>query len=155
MRSEIESRFLNELVLDCITFRLRVDEALAYIQHRFGKPIARASYLRRRGLMESNKGIENWLNYFTRVGFVQLHKELLDNARMLLKDSNRRLITEMSQDSPNEFRIRQLKAEIHDEIYQCSELSLGTPIVAQIRAKLAEKTDLTNKQNQQENEKLV
>src|SRR5215510_8765166 len=147
MRSEMESRFLNELVLDCITFRLSREEALAYIQQRFGKPVSLSSYLNRRGAAESDKGIQNWLNYFTRVGFVKLHKELLDNARTLLRDTNRRLIIEMSRNPPNEDRIERLKNQIHDEIDLCSELSLGTPIVAQIRSRLAEKENTTNNKN--------
>jgi hypothetical protein len=64
----------------------------------------------------------------------------------------------MSRDPPNERRIERLKILIHDEIYQCSELELGTPIIAQIRAKLAEKENAIKNKNPQlenNNEALV
>jgi len=70
---------------------------------------------------------------------VQLHHELLDNVKFLLNDSNERLIAEKNKIPRNEDRILKLKADIRESVNLLSELGLGTPIVAQIRAKLAEK----------------
>lgn len=140
-RTDLKSKFLNELVIDCLTFRLNEAESLAYIKLRFGEPISLGSYKRRRIIVNSDTSIQKWLNYFTRIGFVKHHKEIIDNARVLLADSNRRLIMETSQEVRNEDRIFKLKADIRESLLLLSELGLGTPIIAEIRAKLAKKEE--------------
>jgi hypothetical protein len=111
---------------------------LEYIETKFRR-ISPASYYRRKSFLESDHSVEVWLNNFTRLGFVQLHKELLDNVKMILGDSNRRLAAEKNKTPRNEYRIDKLKEDIRKSVLLYSELSLGTPIVAQIRGKLAEK----------------
>src|SRR5215510_12701095 len=99
-----ENKFINSLVTDCSTFSLSTEEALEYIQTRY-KRISPASYYRRKAHLESDHSVLVWLDNFTRLGFVQLHKELLDNVKMILEDSNRRLVAEKNRDPRNEDRI--------------------------------------------------
>ena len=157
MRSEREGEFLNSLVSDCIVYKLSVQEALLYIQSRFGKSVSAATYMRRKARLQSDKGADNWLRHFTRIGFVKHHRAILDNIKTILDDSNRRLLIEQQRIMPQEFNnnIRQrvkwqrgqanlivkLKGDIRESANLLSELGLGTPVVAQIRAKLAEKED--------------
>jgi hypothetical protein len=136
--SRTENKFLNSLVTDCSTFHLSTQEALEYIETKY-KRISPASYFRRRAFLESDHSVMVWLNNFCKIGFVQLHKELVENVHVILEDSNKRLVAEENKVPRNEGRILRLKADIRESVNLLSELGLGTPIVAQIRAKLAEK----------------
>ena len=142
MRSDIEGKFLNSLVSDCIIYRLTEAEAMLYIRTRFGE-VSLSTYYRRRARIESDKGADNWLNHFTRIGFVKHHRKLMDNIQTILDDSNRRLLLELQRRPPNQELILKIKTDIRESANLLSELGLGTPIVAQIRAKLAEKAEVT------------
>lgn len=170
MRSEQESKFLNSLVTDCIIYRLSIQEALLYIRSRFGKDISTTTYTRRKSRLQSDKGTDAWLHNFTRIGFVKHHREIMDNIQLILNDSNRRLLIEQQRRPPDnmqdpiqliawqerhEDRIDRLKSDIRESANLLSELGIGTPIVAQIRAKLAEKADQQQLSNNKDNEKLV
>lgn len=47
-RAKGQSDFLNKLVSDCITFRLKEKEALEYIGLEFGESISKRAYWNRR-----------------------------------------------------------------------------------------------------------
>jgi hypothetical protein len=51
--TKTESKFLNVLVLDCITYRLSKDEALDYIETRFHR-ISESSYKQRKAAVLSD-----------------------------------------------------------------------------------------------------
>ena len=72
-----ETKFLNELIKDCITYRLSEQEALQYIGIRFHK-ISESSYKQRKANVLSEESTQVWLNHFTRIGFVQHHKEQIE-----------------------------------------------------------------------------
>jgi hypothetical protein len=130
-----ESKFLNELVKDCITYRLTENEALKYIEIRF-KKISISSYTSRKAHVLNDKSTNVWLNHFTRIGFVASHKIHLENIQRLQNDSLRRLFIEQNQKIRNERLILQLKNDIRENTKLLSELSLGTPIIAEIKAKM-------------------
>jgi hypothetical protein len=71
--TETETKFLNELVKDCITYGLEEKEALGYIETRF-KRVSLSSYKHRKARVLSEDASQVWLNHFTRIGFVQDHK---------------------------------------------------------------------------------
>ena len=48
VRTEIEDKFLTELIKDCITYRLEEQEALQYIAIRFKQPISLSAYKHRK-----------------------------------------------------------------------------------------------------------
>lgn len=139
--TQTESKFINSLVTDCITYRLSERESLEYIETRF-KRISIASFKRRKANIQSDKSAQNWLNYFCRIGFVTQHRELMENVQLILDDSNRRLLTEQQRqvnDANREIianRIDRLKEDIRESVILLSELSLGSPIIAQIKAKM-------------------
>ena len=70
MITQTESKFLNELVKDCITYNLNSTEALLYIETRF-KKISVDSYKHRKARLLSEGSTQVWMNHFTRVGFVE------------------------------------------------------------------------------------
>ena len=48
VRTETEDTFLNELIKDCITYRLEEQEALKYIEIRFKQPVSLSTYKHRK-----------------------------------------------------------------------------------------------------------
>ena len=62
--TQTENKFLNELVLDCIAYRLTEPEALRYIEARFHR-ISETSYKQRKASVLSDKSTQVWLNHFT------------------------------------------------------------------------------------------
>jgi hypothetical protein len=136
--SETEGRFLNELVKDTITFRLTTDESLKYIAIRFGRAISIASYKLRKANLISEQSTNIWLDYFTRIGFIQLHKENIENIQKIQEDTLRQLMAEMNRPIRNEWVILKLKEDARENIKLLSELALGTPIINSIRKKMEE-----------------
>ena len=133
--SKTESKFLNELVKDCITYRLTESEAIDYIETRFKKISASTIQLRKSKVM-SEGSINMALNNYTRVGYVKDHMESLEYVKMINGNSRKQLFNEIMKKPRNEKLILQIKQDIRDNIHLLSELSLGTPIIAGIKAKI-------------------
>jgi hypothetical protein len=131
-----EDRFLNELVTDTITYNLREKEALEYIDRRFGRPIKPRSYQLRKANLLSDSTAKVWLNWFTRIGFVQNHKEQMEVIRKLLGDSLNDYDKERSKENPNREFLLILAKDIRANVRMLSELGVGTPIIAAIKEKL-------------------
>jgi mevalonate kinase len=138
--TETENKFLNSLVVDSIIYRLSTEESLSYIQTRF-KKISEASYKKRKAAVLSDESTQVWLNYFTRIGFVQHHKEQMEHNQRVEEDSMRQFFVETIKGNRNEDRILKLKQDIRDNVKLLSELGLGTPIISAIKAKLERQED--------------
>jgi hypothetical protein len=138
--TETENKFLNSLVVDSIIYRLSTEESLSYIQTRF-KKISEASYKKRKAAVLSDESTQVWLNYFTRIGFVQHHKEQMEHIQRVEEDSMRQFFVETIKGNRNEDRILKLKQDIRDNVKLLSELGLGTPIISAIKAKLERQED--------------
>jgi mevalonate kinase len=138
--TETENKFLNSLVVDSIIYRLSTEESLSYIQTRF-KKISEASYKKRKAAVLSDESTQVWLNYFTRIGFVQHHKEQMEHIQRVEEDSMRQFFVETIKGNRNEDKILKLKQDIRDNVKLLSELGLGTPIISAIKAKLERQED--------------
>lgn len=138
--TETENKFLNSLVVDSIIYRLSTEESLSYVQTRF-KKISEASYKKRKAAVLSDESTQVWLNYFTRIGFVQHHKEQMEHIQRVEEDSMRQFFVETIKGNRNEDRILKLKQDIRDNVKLLSELGLGTPIISAIKAKLERQED--------------
>jgi mevalonate kinase len=138
--TETENKFLNSLIVDSIIYRLSTEESLSYIQTRF-KKISEASYKKRKAAVLSDESTQVWLNYFTRIGFVQHHKEQMEHIQRVEEDSMRQFFVETIKGNRNEDRILKLKQDIRDNVKLLSELGLGTPIISAIKAKLERQED--------------
>jgi hypothetical protein len=138
--TETENKFLNSLVVDSIIYRLSTEESLSYIQTRF-KKISEASYKKRKAAVLSDESTQVWLNYFTRIGFVQHHKEQMEHIQRVEEDSMLQFFVETIKGNRNEDRILKLKQDIRDNVKLLSELALGTPVISAIKAKLERQAD--------------
>ena len=130
------NKLLNELVKDCITYKLSEIEALEYIKLRQGKEISPASYNRRKAHVLSDGSINVWLYNFTRIGYVKNHQEDIACISKLRNDSMHQLQIEIDKKPRNERTIFLLKENVIETTRLLSELNLGTPIIAAIKAKL-------------------
>ena len=138
--TETENKFLNSLVVDSIIYRLSTEESLSYIQTRF-KKISEASYEKRKAYVLSDESTQIWLNHFTRIGFVQHHKEQMEHIQRVEEDSMLQFFVETIKGNRDEDRILKLKQDIRDNVKLLSELGLGTPIISAIKAKLERQED--------------
>ena len=133
--TQTENKFLNELVKDCITYRLTESEALTYIKTRF-HPISLSSYKLRKSKIMSEKSTEIWLNDFTRIGFVSNHKKHIEYIESIIEDSLEQFFIEKNKKQRDEKKIHLLKADIRDNTKLLSELNLGTPIISAIKSRI-------------------
>jgi len=133
--TETENKFLNSLVQDCITYRLKESEAVEYIKIRF-KQISKISYKVRKARVLSDESTQIWLNNFTRVGFVSNHKKQIEDIQRIQDDSLRQLFVEQNRQARNERLILQIKQDIRLNTQLLSELNAGTPIISALKARL-------------------
>ena len=133
-----ENQALMALVADCVNYSFSEKEALTYIKTRLGREISADAYYARKKKVDSGDYAKEWLSYFTKIGFVVKHKQIIDVIEMIQKDTIRDYLIE--QNKPREIRnqneIQRLRYEIRENSKLIQELSLGTPIVAQINAKI-------------------
>ena len=133
--TQAENKLLNSLIQDCITYRLTEKEGREYIKTRF-REISTSSYNMRKANVLKDKTTEIWLNHFTRIGFVSSHRKQIEQIETIQSDSLKQLFKETSNLKRDEFKILKLKADIRESTKLISELSLGTPIISAIKAKV-------------------
>ena len=130
-----ENDILKALVADCVNYGFSEKEALSYIKARFGgREISADAYYKRKKLIDSGNYAKEWINYFSKIGFVIKHKQIIEVIENIQQDTlNDYLI---GQTKPYEIRkkneIRQLRVEIRENAKILQELYLGTPIIAQV-----------------------
>ncbi len=134
-----EKQVLMPLVADTVNYGFTEKEALAYIKARLGRPISPHTYYRRKKEVDSGEYANQWMSYFSRVGFVIKHQQIIEVVEMVQKDTIRDYLIEQNK-QPAERRnldlIQKLRYEIRENAKLLQELSLGTPVIAQIKAKL-------------------
>ena len=133
-----ENKILDALVADSVNYGFSEKEALSYIEIRLGREISAETYYRRKKKIDSGDHAKEWLNYFTKIGFVVKHQEIIKTIEMIQKDTIRDYLMENSKslETRNKNEISKLRYEIRENSKLMQELSLGTPIIAQIKAKI-------------------
>lgn len=133
-----EKEILIALMADCINYGFTEKEALSYIKSRIGKEISKDAHYRRKKIVDSSSYAYDYLSYFTSVGFVVKHMQIIEVVEMIQKDTIRDYLVE--KDKPEQMKnkneIRHLRFEIRENAKLLQELSLGSPIIAQIKAKI-------------------
>ena len=133
-----ENKILNSLVADCINYSLSEKEALSYIKTRLDREISPDAYYRRKKNIDSGNYANEWMSYFSRVGFVVKHKQIIEVVEGLQQDTLKDYLIEKSKplEIKNKNEISKLRYEIRESAKLLQELYLGTPIIAQIKAKI-------------------
>jgi hypothetical protein len=142
LRSKAENKFLKKLVQDCITYRLHENEALEYIEKEFGEPLSKSAYYDRRAKLQSPSANKAWINWFSRIGFVQLHQKQIDDMIMILQDSFQTLHKLTHQNilgkkaRGDEYLILKLKEDIRESEHLLAEFGMGMPIIAAVKKRI-------------------
>ncbi len=124
------------LVADCVNYGFSEKEALSYIKARLGKEISTDAYYSRKRQVDSGEYANQWMSYFSRVGFVVKHQQIIEVVEMVQKDTIRDYLIEQNRENRNLELIQKLRYDIRENAKLLQELSLGTPVIAQIKAKL-------------------
>lgn len=143
-----ENKILVALVSDCVNYGFSESEALSYIKARLGREISADAYYRGKKQVDSDHYAKEWLNYFTRVGFVVKHKKIIEIIENLVKDILRDYLIEQSKPYAQKDMelIQKLRSEIMQACKILQDLSLGTPIITQIKAKIEHAEGFSNSQ---------
>jgi len=133
-----ENEILNSLVSDCINYGFTEKEALTYIKSRLGREISSDAYYRRKKSINSGEYANEWINQFSRIGFVVKHKSIIEVIEGLQQDTLKDYLIENSKpfELKNKNEISKLRYEIRESAKLLQELYLGTPIIAQLKAKI-------------------
>ena len=133
-----ENEILNALVSDCINYGFSEKESLAYIKSRLGREISAETYYRRKKSISSGEYANEWINYFSKIGFVVKHKQIIEVIEGLQQDTLKEYFIEKSKsyEVRNKNELSKLRYEIRESAKLLQELYLGTPIIAQLKAKI-------------------
>ena len=160
MRKKGDNKLLNKLVSDCITFRLHEKEALEYIEKEFGEPLSKRAYWDRRRRLLNDNSHKGWMDWFSRIGFVQSHRRQIDDIEKIHNDSMHRFY-ELAHPTPylmqiinkgkpqqgDENIILKLKEDIRENIRLQLELGLGTPVISAIKRRIDDAYSLNRNDN--------
>lgn len=133
-----ETKVLNPLVADCVYLELSERDALKYIEVRLGRKISKDAYYKRKKLVDTGEYARDWMNQFTKIGFIVSHQEQLSILQTLQKNTFRDYLDEYEKapEKRNEAKVQQLAYQIRENVKLIEEVSLGTPVLAQLKAKL-------------------
>ena len=126
---------------DCDIYNFREKDALEYITTRLGRTISGRTYRRYKARMLDGNLTRDWMNYFTRTGFLVQHHQLFSCARHLLESSMRRLLQEENKELPDDNLMLHLRQDVRDNMKVVSELSTGPAIISQLDSKICELQD--------------
>jgi len=138
-----EREALQALVSDCINYGFTENESLKYIKARFNRDISERTYYKIKKNIEEGDYANEWLNYYTRVGFLVKHKQIMEFVEQLQRDIQKEYFIATNEKVQNKYNIRQLRYELRDNAKLLQDLALGTPVIAQIKAKL-DKLEIDN-----------
>lgn len=136
--SKDKSILLDKLISDCISFGLHLREALEYIRREYTyNSVSERTYFRRRKKLLSDNTRDSWFSHHCRIGFVELHKKVMEDLQRQYDDTIHQLfIEEKTKDPRDEELIINLKKLYLEIAHELSEFAVGTPVIAGIKFKL-------------------
>jgi hypothetical protein len=138
MTTKRDGQLIAQLVLDCDIYNFREKDALEYIKTRLGRKISDRTYRRYKARMLDGNLTRDWMNYFTRTGFLVQHHQLFSCARHLLESSMNRLFEEENKEMPDDNLMLHLRQDVRDNMKVVSELSAGPAIISQLDSRIQE-----------------
>ena len=115
-----ENELLNVLVSDCINYGISENESLSYIKSRLGREISADAYYRRKKNINSGEYANEWINYFSKVGFVVKHKQVIEVIEGLQQDTLKDYLIEQSR--PLEIKKKNEISKLRYEIRESAKL---------------------------------
>ena len=145
---------MPQLVWDCMQYNLEEKEALIYINTRLGRDatgvitegkfrgVTTGALYHYKRMVKKGEFTQNWLNEFTKIGYVVSHHKLISTAdeefqfivRRLFMEKNRTKIVDGKRvEDINLNTILKLHEDLRQQGYYINRLNDTTPIVAQVR----------------------
>jgi hypothetical protein len=156
-----ERKAMPQLVWDCIQYNLEEKEAQQYINSRLGRDttgtitggkergISLGAYYYYKRVIKRGDFTQEWLNEFTKIGYLVSHHELISTAQEQYRDIVKRLFIEENKtiidqngvvrENRDEYKIMRLREDLRQQGTYIMRLNDTTPIVAQVRQILLEK----------------
>ena len=133
-----DQQAISQLIVDCNMYNLNEKEALQYIKQRLGREISGRTYRRYSKNLANDETTLNWINQYTKIGFLITHKGIMDVINTLQTDILRDYLTENSKpyEEKNHLRIQLYRNSLRENSKLLAELSDGSPIIAQIKARI-------------------
>jgi hypothetical protein len=133
-----DQEIISKLVVDCNIYSLNERESLEYIKQRLGRSISGRTYRRYKTNLNYDEMTQAWINQYTKVGFLTTYKEIFDVIDIVQKDTLRDYLAENSKpyEEKNHARIQTYRNSLRENSKLLSELSAGSPIIAQIKARI-------------------
>jgi hypothetical protein len=122
------------------------EKPLAYIKNRTGLEISRRHYYNIKDFAQSEPSTQLWLSQFTKLGFVTEHRKHIDEVNKARAEMWRMILQEQLKpaEQQDKLLIAKLYSQIQENIKLASALNLGTPVVAQIKAMVDNKSNNNN-----------
>jgi len=92
-----ENEIINSLVADCVNYGFTEKEALIYIKSRLNREISKETYYRRKKSINSGQYANEWINQFSRIGFVVKHKSIIEVIETMQQDTLKDYLIENSK----------------------------------------------------------
>lgn len=137
-----QSRYFRNLVGDVITYGLDGRQAQEYIRIQmanagYEQTVFHPKTIRRvKSELQNDTTTQKWYGHFARIGFVKLHKELMDDLKKSYQDTMKQLFQEQLKSPRSEGLIIRLKTLQLEQGNQLEEFALGNPVIAGLKAKL-------------------
>lgn len=140
-----EKQFLHSLITDCETYRLSEKESMEYIRRKTDGQFSISSrhYYRIKKYIRSEPACQRWMNHEARIGFVIEHKKRIDEMELVQRELMKLLLKETAREEIKQDKnlILKISSQIESANKRLSELSLGTPVVAEIKNRVKEAGD--------------
>jgi hypothetical protein len=150
--TKAENELLKRLVSECLTYDLRENQAMQYIRLQYPREISHRTYYAYKKKLVSESVALQWLNQFSKIGFVQNHHRLMVDAKRIYQDSLRRYFNEMAKgDKSNRYLIMKMEESFRANGKWLLELSMGSPIISQIKAKIEQMNRMDIKDDLEQN----
>jgi hypothetical protein len=147
------SRAISRLVLDCEMYNLSHRQAVDYVHERLGDPDRKKVSVKtiQRYRKELRQGFltTDWLNYYTKVGFVVEHAQLLEKAKDLQRIIDLMLSEELKKEFQDFRKIDRLFWHMREFMKLINDLKFGTPIIAQIKKSIEDYRAELDRKNQE------
>jgi hypothetical protein len=145
-RNVINQTLMKQLIQETEIVGMSEKEALKYIEAKLGKPISGQTLYRYKQAIRSDPDRNGWLSYYARAGFIDHYRDLLAQMQLVQRDLMRSWIEENAKPDKtmkDKLLIQQLAKNLRENITVLSQLGLGAPIIASMKA-IVDKTDTTN-----------
>ena len=133
-----EKYMLMQCIIDCDLFGFSDKEGMKYVEEKTGRAISLTSYQRYKKKALNDNSATAWINYFSRLGFVDHYRKRMNEMETLQKYIYRQLSLELNKkpEEQNKKYIISLSSEIRQNNVHLCQLGLGMPIIAKMKEKI-------------------